>query len=142
MTDVDRVFTLDELSALVELPKRTIRYYIQIGLLDRPIGETRAAHYSSAHLDRLLRVRQLSQAGVALERIREVLSGALPPVLPKPRGAGSVEVWSHLVLGDGVELMVDPQRAELSPEQVRALFRGVSALFAQIVGDIEGDNHE
>ena len=40
--------TLDDLSALTELSLRTIRYYIQQGLMDRPIGEKRAAYYTAA----------------------------------------------------------------------------------------------
>lgn len=121
----DRRFTLDELCTLANVPRRTARYYIQIGLLERPLGEARGAHYVGRHLDALLRIRSLADAGVSLERIREVLSGAPPAVPPRPRGPGTVEVWSHLVLADGVELQVEPSRAGLSPEQVRALFAQV-----------------
>jgi DNA-binding transcriptional MerR regulator len=130
--NADRRFTLDELCTLANVPKRTARYYIQIGLLDRPQGETRAAHYLSLHLDRLLRIRQLADAGVSLERIREVLSGAPPAVPTRPRGPGTVEVWSHLVLADGLEVQIEPGRAGLAPEQVRALFAEFSAAYARI----------
>ena len=41
--------------------------------MDRPEGETRAARYGQRHLEQLLRIRQLSDAGVSLDRIREVL---------------------------------------------------------------------
>ena len=67
--------SLDELAALVDLPKRTVRYYIQLGLVDRPDGETRAARYGTRHVEQLLQVRKWSDAGVSLERIRELLSG-------------------------------------------------------------------
>jgi len=129
----NRTFTLDQLCTLVDLPKRTVRYYIQLGLVDRPEGETRAAHYGPGHVEQLLQVRKWTQAGVSLERIRELLSGDVPPVPPRPRGAGSVEVWSHLVVADGVELMLEPTRARLSPEAVRALFTGVRALHHEIL---------
>lgn len=118
-------FTLDDLCTLSDTPKRTVRYYIQIGLVDRPIGETKAAHYLSQHLDQLLKIRQLSDAGISLERIREVLSGEAPPVPPRQRKPGSVEVRSHLFIAPGVELQVSPEEAGLSPEQVRALVRAV-----------------
>ena len=36
-------FSLDEIAALAELPKRTVRYYIQIGLVDRPEGAAKGA---------------------------------------------------------------------------------------------------
>jgi DNA-binding transcriptional MerR regulator len=83
---------------------RTVRYYIQIGLVDRPVGETRAAYYTSHHLEQLLQIRKWTQAGVSLERIHELLAGEAPPVPPRARGAGSVEVWSHLVVADGLEI--------------------------------------
>ncbi len=127
-----RRFRFDELCALAELPPRTVRYYVQLGLVDRPIGETRAAYYTGEHLGQLLQIRKWSQAGVSLERIRELLQGAPPEVPARPRGAGSVEVWSHLVVAEGVELMVDPARAGLGPEQVRALFAGVGELMNRI----------
>jgi DNA-binding transcriptional MerR regulator len=72
-------FSIDQLCTLAAVPKRTVRYYIQIGLLDRPVGETRGAHYLSSHLENLLRIKQLADAGVSLERIGEVLKGE-PPV--------------------------------------------------------------
>lgn len=125
-------FTLDELCALTETPKRTVRYYIQIGLLDRPIGETKAAHYQTSHLESLLRIRKLTQSGISLERIREVLSGEDLPVPIRTHKAGVIEVWSHLAVADGVEIQIEASRAGLSPEQVRKLFRGTMNLFEQI----------
>jgi DNA-binding transcriptional MerR regulator len=135
-----RTFSLDELCALAELPKRTVRYYMQIGLLDRPQGEKRGAYYLASHVDQLLRIRKLTQSGVSLERIREVLSGEPVPVPVRPRGPGSVEVWSHLVVADGVEVTIEPGRAGLSPEQVRQFFRAVLARYEAIKqeqGDVD-----
>ncbi|MBK6295152.1 MAG: MerR family transcriptional regulator [Rhodoferax sp.] len=128
-------FTLDELCTLSDCPKRTVRYYMQIGLVDRPIGETKAAHYLPQHLDQLLKIRQLSDAGVSLERIREVLSGEAPPVPPRQRKPGSVEVRSHLFIANGVELQISPEEAGLSPEQVRALVRAIIKTYQDLQGE-------
>jgi DNA-binding transcriptional MerR regulator len=125
-------YSLDELAALVDLSKRTIRYYVQMGLVDRPIGETRAAHYTSAHAEQLVTVKKWSASGLSLERIRELLSGAAAPAPARPRGPGTVVVWSHLVVADGVELTIEPGRAGLSPDHVRALYREVGAAFTRI----------
>ncbi len=126
--------SIDELSTLVELPLRTVRYYIQLGLVDRPIGEKKAAYYTATHVEQLLTIRKWQNAGLSLDRIREILTapeaGLLPP--PRPRGAGTVEVWSHLVIADGLEITLEPGRAGLSSDQVRALFRGVTALYEEI----------
>jgi DNA-binding transcriptional MerR regulator len=125
-------FSLDDLCTLAALPKRTVRYYIQIGLLDRPVGETRAAHYLSSHLDSLLRIKQLTEAGISLERVREVLAGEPPAVPPRPRRPGSVDVRSHLWIAPGIEVQISPEEAQASPEQVRALARAVLAAWNQI----------
>ena len=130
----DPSFSLDELCTLVELPRRTVRYYIQVGLVDRPHGETRAARYGPRHVEQLLSIRKWTAAGLSLERIRELLHGAEPPVAPRPRGPGTVEVWSHLVVADGVELTVEPGRAQLSPEALRQFLRDVGAAYARVAG--------
>lgn len=131
--DEHKTFTLDELAALSALPRRTVRYYIQCGLIDRPQGTGKGAFYTRRHLEQLLLVRKWQPAGLSLERIGELLrTQDTGPVPPAPRRAGTVEVWSHLVLADGVELTLEPGRAGLSPEQVRAFFRAVSAAYAQI----------
>jgi len=123
-------FTLDELCALTTLGKRTVRYYIQIGLLDRPEGETRAARYSQHHLETLLKIRRWSEAGLSLERIRELLAGGDAP--PPPRRHGEIEVWSRMALADGVEVSLDPARAGLTPEQARRFFADVLSAFEHI----------
>ena len=46
-----------------------------------------------------------------------------------PRSADTVEVWSHLVVADGVEVILEPARAGLGPEQVRAFFRNVQQAY-------------
>jgi DNA-binding transcriptional MerR regulator len=127
-------YSIDELAALAELPRRTVRYYIQQGLVDRPIGEKRAAYYTAAHLEQLLTIRKWQHAGLSLDRIREILAGPDATLMPpaRPRGAGTVEVWSHLVVVDGLEVTLEPGRAGLSPEQVRAFFRGVTELYEHL----------
>lgn len=125
--------SLDELCGLTNLPRRTVRYYIQLGLVERPIGETRGAYYTERHLDQLLTIRKWTEAGLSLERVRELLGGGeagVPP--PRPRKPGSVEVMSHLVIADGVELVVEPGRAGLRPEQVRELCKAVLAAWREI----------
>jgi len=128
-----QTFTLDEIASLAELPRRTVRYYIQTGLVDRPQGLGKGAFYTQHHVEQLVLVRKWQLAGLSLDKIGDVLkqqaSGPLPPT---PRRAGTVEVWSHLVVAEGVEVNLEPGRAGLSPEQVRAFFRGVTQLYQQV----------
>ncbi len=127
-----KTFTLDELCTLTDLSKRTARYYMQIGLVDRPIGETRAAHYLNRHLEQLLRIKQLTEAGVSLERIRDVLAGGDIPVPVRQRRPGAIEVRSHLYVAPGIELQISPEEAGMGPEQVRALISAVMQAFQTI----------
>ncbi len=134
----DKTFTLDELCTLTDLPKRTVRYYMQLGLVDRPIGETRAAHYTGRHLEQLLRIKQLSDAGVSLDRIREVLSGAQAPVPMRQKRAGSLEVRSHLFVANGIEIQIAPEEAGMTPEQVRAFVREVMLVAERVLSKPDG----
>jgi hypothetical protein len=40
---------------------------------------------------------------------------------------------SHLIVADGVELVIEPGRAGLKPEEVRSLFKRVLAAYADII---------
>jgi len=131
-------YPLADLCVLADLPPRTVRYYVQIGLVDRPQGETRAARYGSKHLEQLLLIKKWTAAGVSLERIRELLHGAPPPVPPRERAIGSVAVCSHLTVADGIELVIDPQRAGLSPDAVRLFIQGVMTAFKAAQGEEDG----
>ncbi len=128
---MEQTYTLSELCELSGLSIRTARYYIQIGLVDKPDGETRAARYGAKHLDQLLLVQKWVAAGLSLERIRDQLHGiaVLPEVVRRP---GSLEVKSHLYLGEGVEMVIEPGAAGMSPEEVRAFAKGAMALYAEI----------
>ena len=129
---MSKTFSLDELCTLTDLPKRTVRYYMQMGLVNRPIGETRAAHYLTAHLDQLLKVKQLADAGISLERIADIQNGEELPVPPKPRKPGDIQVRSHVHVAPGIELQISPEEADMSPEQIRALVKAVMKTIQEI----------
>lgn len=126
----ERRFSLDELCTLADTPRRTVRYYIQQGLLARPEGQRRGAYYTREHLEQLLFIARWQREGLSLERIGELLQGGDAPSELSPRSRpGSIEVWSHLTLGPGVELQVEPGQAGLSPEHVRQLFHEVLSVY-------------
>jgi DNA-binding transcriptional MerR regulator len=134
-TPTEPSYPLADLCVLADLPIRTVRYYVQVGLVDRPAGETRAARYGAKQLEQLLLIKKWTTAGVSLDRIRELLQGEQAPVPPRQKAVGSVEVCSHLMVADGVEVVIEPGRAGLSPEQVRHFIQGVMAVFTQVTGE-------
>jgi DNA-binding transcriptional MerR regulator len=130
-SDIPR-FSLDELASLSGLTPRTVRYYIQQGLVDRPEGEKRGAYYLTRHVDQLLQVRRWIDAGLSLERIAELVAGAPDDPPPRPVKPGTVEVWSRLTLADGLELHLEPSRAGLTAEQVRMLVRHITEAYRAV----------
>lgn len=130
-----QTFTLDELCALTDLTKRTVRYYVQMGLVSRPEGETRAAKYTSEHLEQLLLVKKWTTAGLSLDRIGELLQGGAPPVPERRPSPGSITVCSHLHVAPGVELVIEPSRAALTAEQLRQFVRVVLNAYDQMNQD-------
>ncbi len=126
--------SLNELAVLVDLPARTIRYYIQLGLVTRPEGLGKGAYYTEGHVEQLLTVRKWRDAGLSLERIGSILSrvdpGDIPLALKRP---GDLSVWSRIHLADGVELHINPSDANLAPEHVRKLAEKLIELLPEIV---------
>jgi DNA-binding transcriptional MerR regulator len=125
--------SLDQLAQQAGLPLRTVRYYIQLGLVDRPDGAGRGAQYARRHLEQLLLVQSLQRKGMTLEQVAEFSrreERGVSPVLPP--AAGEVAVWSRLFLGEGLEMHVAAGRAGLTPEQVRSLFKGAMALVERV----------
>lgn len=123
--------SLEQLSAQSDTPGRTIRYYIQKGLIAGPEGERRGAWYTSTHLADLLRIRQWQDTGLSLDAIASLLQAKHEPPLAQRR-PGSIEVQSHLIVADGVELVVSPERSGLTQTQVRRLFQTVLAALESI----------
>lgn len=126
----ERTYTLDELCNLTGLSKRTIRYYIQMGLVDRPEGEKRTAFYLTKHLESLLRVKRLAAKGMSLEKIRAG-GDEVPQNELKSQEPGTVEVRSHIYLAPGIEFVVNPAESGLDSQSLREFIRGaVGALQA------------
>lgn len=128
---MDTTFTLDQISALTDLSLRTIRYYIQLGLVDRHEGDRRHARYTQRHLDQVLQVRAMADQGMPLERIRQNMHGVTPEPAP-PKSAGDISVISKVFVAPGVELHLEPQVAGLPPEKLRQFVRTVLSNWEEI----------
>lgn len=134
--------SLQQLSERAGVPGRTVRFYIQKGLLPGPEGEKRGAYYTGAHLADLLRIRQWQETGLSLDAIAGLLQArSEPPV--EPARPGAVEVRSHLIVADGLELAVAPERAKLTQTQLRSLFRSVQDAYEALLDpEISGNSHD
>lgn len=123
--------SLQQLHERSGVAARTIRFYIQRGLLPPPQGEKRGAHYTEAHLADLLRIRHWQESGLSLDAIGDLLLAKREaPVSPTRPGA--IEVRSHLIIADGVELVISPDRSRLTQSELRQLFLTVQQALEDI----------
>lgn len=74
----DTSLDLTELSTRADVSPRTVRYYIQQGLLPEPESRGPGAHYGPEHLDRLNLIRQLQREHLPLAEIRRRIDALSP----------------------------------------------------------------
>lgn len=70
--------TIEDLARMSGLPLRTLRYYIQEGLLPGPDTAGKYASYSQEHLDHLAMIDRLKRLRLPLKEIRHLLSTMSP----------------------------------------------------------------
>lgn len=130
---------IDDLCRLTGLTRRTVRFYIQKGLLEKPNGEKKGAWYSQEHLERLARIRQLSASGLSLDAVARQLDDSVDAggnsLAAMP---GTVTVKSHITVARGLEVVVCPDLAQMRPEQLRKFIRLLSEAYQESVQD---DDH-
>lgn len=107
-----RTLGIAELAELGGVTRRTVRYYVQEGLLPAPRGVGRGDHYGPEHLERLVRIRSLQEKGRSLDEVRRELGGPAGEAGAAPRVNVTVEettpreAYVRLTLAPGVELHV------------------------------------
>jgi DNA-binding transcriptional MerR regulator len=69
----DATLTIDELAAASRVPSRTIRFYQSRGALQAPEIRGRVAHYGKHHLERLKLIAQLSDRGLRVDAIGDLM---------------------------------------------------------------------
>lgn len=130
MSQEDESFGIAELAERGGVSRRTVRYYVQRGLLPAPTGVGRGKHYTREHLEALLRVKDLQGSGVPLAQVASRLWGEAPNAAPLPAVEGPRQShWTRVALGDDIELHVRGRR--LSEEQLRALAAAVATVMGE-----------
>ena len=121
MSDDPR-YSIQDLADLADVSRRTVRYYVQEGLIPAPLGVGRGPHYAQAHLDRLLQVKELQSSGRTLDEIRaDVDGGAERRVLKEAVALPDRSVWRRLQLAPGIEIHVENHITLPGPNRLREL---------------------
>ena len=98
------MYNIETLAKLSGLPKRTIRYYIQIDLLTPPIGNCRGSYYTEAHLKRLDQVKSWALQGVPLSQMKAIISAENESLEAVYECEPSISSWERLEIEGVVEL--------------------------------------
>jgi DNA-binding transcriptional MerR regulator len=103
-------YGIADLADLGGVSRRTVRYYVQEDLLPTPLGVGRGQHYGPEHLQTLLRVKSLQEAGRSLDEIRAILhrKPARAAVAAEAAVESTLErsVWRRIAIAPGVEIHV------------------------------------
>lgn len=106
MTSVVR-YAIGDLARLAGVSRRTVRYYVQEELIPPPLGVGRGNHYGPEHLEQILRVKAMQEAGRTLDEIRRETTR---------RGAAPVVRTSTSALRATVDKWTRPARLKVAPE--------------------------
>lgn len=125
-------FSIGELADAGGVSRRTVRFYVQRGLIAAPLGVGRGAYYDAGHLAQLLAVKRRQEAG---EPLGAIADSEAPEPLPLPE----TESWSRRVIVSGVELHV--RAGALTPAQELAFVQTLQHLVNQVGSEAWPTHH-
>lgn len=119
MDSSSTTYTIQNLTDLTSVPRRTIHFYTQQGILPPPQGAGVGTEYSEDHLLRLRLIPILRSEGMRLDQIRQYfqstdpimlrqrLENAPAPIPPSPApGSAQGVSYTHYSLPLGLTLIV------------------------------------
>jgi DNA-binding transcriptional MerR regulator len=142
MADEKR-YSIGEVAEAAGVSRRTVRYYVQRGLLPPPLGLGRGDHYTGDHLAVILQVKSLQERGFPLEEILLSMRGFQPPEPPlaqecdtgdeptrppeRPEWAPG-EAWVRQVILPDYELHARAGARPLTATELAALARAIKEI--------------
>ena len=145
--DGEDTLTIDELAAASHVPSRTIRFYQSRGALQNPEIRGRVAHYGNHHVERLKLIAQLSDRGLRIDAIGDLMKRIdrgevdlaewlgveeemqAPWAADQPRTVSEAELYD-LVGNRRPGLLADLARARIVERKGDVYFVGSPALLA------------
>jgi DNA-binding transcriptional MerR regulator len=125
-----KTYTIVDLQEITGYSRRTIRYYVQEGLLDPPAGRGRGGFYFDSHLERLRQIKALQEKGLKLFQIQGFLREGRQ-IQPSPVR----EIWIRYAVEDGVEIQVRKDIDESQGKRVAEIVRLARSILKGGKGD-------
>ena len=142
------LYAIGDLAELAGVSRRTVRYYVQEGLLPAPLGLGRGSHYGPAHLDQLLKVKAMQEAGRTLDEIKRALSRSSHTQRERAKAdehaaetmqLSERSVWRRIAFAPGVELHVSGGVRLPSPGKLNELAAWCRAHFHPVIEEEDSD---
>lgn len=74
MTEQER-YSIEELARLTGVTRRTVHFYVQRGVIPRPLGVGRGKHYTDDHVESILKLQALKREGLGLDQAVAIMRG-------------------------------------------------------------------
>jgi DNA-binding transcriptional MerR regulator len=128
-------YTIDDLVQKTGFPRRTIRYYVQEGLIEPPAGRGRGGFYNDSHLAMLLRIKAQQDLGFSLSRIAEVNRSVRAETV---EAAPAAQPWVRYEVAPGVEVHVSRDVEQRAGRTVLELLRAARSIMKEGMDDDTG----
>lgn len=119
--------TIEDLCNEFGVSRRTVRYYVQEGLLEPPAGRGRGGFYSDSHRTKLRQILALRDQGLPLALIRRELEPELnTPSITVLEPKGNEHRETVMEISAGLSLNVHDRHFSKDPELFRTLARKIA----------------
>ncbi len=140
----EKEFTIQDLSDLTGLPRRTIHFYSQQGLLPPPHSAGAGAFYDETHLTRLKLIPVLRQKGMRLDDIRAHFNQVSPAELKRSlkeapqapyaaRRSVQPQLFNHFNLPAGITLTAPANLSAVNQARLQKFLAIAQEIFSQPV---------
>ena len=119
-------YNIDELSELTGYSRRTIRYYVQEGIIEPPAGRGRGGFYNDSHLNKLLYIKSLQGQGLNLAAITKLLHSDKINNIEYSR-----DVWIRHEIIPGLEISVSRDLEEKESKKIFEIIKVAKALLKE-----------
>ena len=133
-------YSIQDLSDQTSLPRRTIHFYVQQGILPSPEGNRGDAYYTESHLLRLKLIPLLRRQGLKLDDIRARLHGLDESALREmheqvyapapPALLTTSQPFAHYALPAGMTLIVPASLTPGERKKLTELLKAVNEIFS------------
>jgi DNA-binding transcriptional MerR regulator len=129
-------YTIDQLCEMTGLTRRTIRYYVQEGLVDPPAGRGRGGFYNDSHLRQLNNIKSLRDRKVSLAAISAQMRAG--PLGDEEPDKSDREVWARIEVIPGVEVSIRRDIEERAGRKISEIVRLARIILKEEMADEMG----